>query len=131
MEEKKIPFNIISEAVSFIESHDLGPTEISIFDGKQKRDYNMVEKGKLNKLLLICEDLVNNKVNIGDIQLLIKDKLEISDDLSFEITEKIKKELEAPQIVEPEEETKEEISEKINAQNIQDNKKSIFSRLIE
>jgi hypothetical protein len=120
MENKKI--YLINTAIDFIETKKLGLTDP--FNAKEE-NYSDIEKNRLDYLLEICDNLIEKKIHINDIQELIKNKLQISENISAEITEKIKA------ILSEEDYFEKEIEEKKEAQDIiAANKKSIFSTII-
>jgi hypothetical protein len=120
----KIPNKIIDCVIDFIKENDLGPVELS---GEQKRKYTELEGGRLDKILDICEKIIIDKSLLKNLNINIKESLEISEELSKSFSEKIiesfkndgQKELGEIDEKEPE----------IYQPNIE-NKKSIFSAII-
>lgn len=121
MSTKKI--DLINTATDFIKANNLGITD---FLDLEEKEYSDIEKNRLDYLIDICNNLINEKISLTNLKPIIKDKLQISEDLAIEITEKIKtvlleKTLTAESSIDNEEQK----------ENIADtNKKSIFSAII-
>lgn len=84
----KIPNEIIDICVNFIKDNDLGPVEIF---SDEKRDYNSLEKERLEFLLDICEKIIKAETNLDTVESEIKEKLEINESLNKIISSEIKK----------------------------------------
>jgi hypothetical protein len=120
MKNKVILINIAEE---FIKKNNLGRTEIFTID-EQEKNYTDIENKRLDYLLAICDDLINEKISVDNLQSIIKDRLQISDSLSKEISEEIISSETAET-----EQTNDEIE--INNETLdQKSKKSIFSAVI-
>jgi hypothetical protein len=118
---KKI--DLINTAIDFIKTNNLGVTDC--FDLEEK-EFSDIEKNRLDYLIDICNNLINEKISLTNLKPIIKDKLQISEDLAIEITEKIKTVLSEEEVIT--ENNIEGREEKENSAEI--NKKSIFSTII-
>lgn len=83
----KIPNELIDICIDFIKDNNLGQIELL---SDEKREYNQLEKERLNHLLDICAKIINSEINTGDIDAEIKEYLKIEDFLVKIISEKIK-----------------------------------------
>ncbi|MFA5071825.1 MAG: hypothetical protein WC511_05705 [Candidatus Pacearchaeota archaeon] len=122
MSTKKI--NLINTSVDFIEKNNLGLTD---FFSTEEKQYTDIEKKRLEYLLDICNNLINEKISLTNLKPIIKDKLQISENLSIEIVEKIKAVLSEKELDSKEIDDGENIA---NSTNQDINKKSIFSTII-
>jgi hypothetical protein len=120
---KNTPLNLINIAIDFIESNHLGQTDF-FGSNEEEKNYTDIEKNRLDYLLNICSDLVNEKISKDDLQSIIEDKLKINENYSNELSEIIKNKIS--------EKTEEIILEKEESTPLnQENKKTIFSAMVE
>jgi bacterioferritin (cytochrome b1) len=120
MKNKVILINIAEE---FIKKNNLGRTDIFTINEEEK-NYTDIENKRLDYLLAICDDLISEKISVDSLQSIIKDRLQISDNLSKEIFE---------EIISSKNDEPEQVNNEIEIDsNIinQKSKKSIFSAVI-
>lgn len=120
----KNQITLINIAEDFIKKNNLGQTDIFTADEKEI-NYTDIERERLDYLINICDDFVNEKISVNNLQSIIKDKLQISDSLSKEIYENI-----ISQKNDEIEQAGDEIGESNDTIN-QNHKKSIFSTIID
>lgn len=115
---------LINIAVDFIEKNNLGMTDFLNLEEKQ---YTDIEKNRLDYLLEICDNLLNGKISFENLQSIVKNKLQISDDLSRDIYEQLRFSLTNKE-TDKEDINIEKKESAISTENV--NKKSIFSTMV-
>ncbi len=117
----KIPGELIDICVDFIKNNDLGPVELF---SDIKKEYNQLEKERLDHLLDICTKIINSEISLTVIDAEIKEYLKIDDSLVKIISEEIKNFLGSYK------EQPETENENLSSKKIID-KKNIFSVVID
>lgn len=115
-----VPLEITIMFKNFINNNDLGPTKTFYAGEKPSRRYNEIEKQRLKNLTKIYKKFVLNQIESKQIKEEIEKDLQINNELSADIAKQIEDNYKHP-----------EKAEETDIDDIQQNKKSIFSKLIE
>jgi len=115
-----VPLEITKIFKDFLSKNDLGPIKFFYAGEKPKRIYNEIEKSRLKNLTKIYKKFALNQIDSQQLKEEIKKDLQISDELSADITKQIENEQKRPPI-----------NNENDTKNLEENKKSIFSALVE